>query len=118
MMCPICHQRASSFSRYLFSKQGVSIIQNAKGFLTCQHCGTLLHVVRFGKQMWFYFVSSVVILAFFAVFYKHLIVVTGKGLFTIVWICLASLIMVVYAAGLWHYGIVEKAEEETTISRS
>jgi hypothetical protein len=110
MICPECGKRASSFRRYTFSKQGVSISQNTRGYLTCQHCGILLRVVRFGKQMWIYFFASVGILAVFTIFFKKLIALIGVGLFSVLWVCLAAAIMFIYTVGLWKYGILEKTE--------
>ena len=118
MICPSCSKQPSSFRRYSFSKQGVSIVQNAKGFLTCQHCGTLLRVVRFGKQMWYYFASSLVALAVFVIFHKSILALVGTGAFTLGWIGIAACVMFTYSVALWKYGIVEKVEPETPSPKS
>jgi hypothetical protein len=42
MICPSCGKAASTYLRFLFSLQGVSIRESFKGNFKCQSCGVLL----------------------------------------------------------------------------
>ncbi len=111
MNCPSCNQSASSFLRNTFSRQGVSITQSAKGYLKCQHCGTLLRITGFGKQFWYFFTGTFTVLAAFALLYRRLMEAAGTGATAAIWIVIVLAVMLAVTFGLWKNAKVEKVDE-------
>ncbi len=100
MICPICHQPASTFLRYSFSRQGVSIAQSMQGYLKCQHCSQLLRI-RYGKMLWIMLVPAFLVLMAFAMSTRSLFLLIGSGLTSLVWMLLVIAVLSVVVFGLW-----------------
>ena len=113
MKCPSCNQTASSFLRYVFSLQGVTISKSMQGFFKCQNCGTLLRVTSFGKHFWVLFAATVVVLAFFLLLHKRLFLIIGTGATAAIWVILVLLITSVFTFGIWKYAHIEKVIQDT-----
>ncbi len=114
MNCPVCGHEASTFKRYAFTKQGVSFLQNAQGFLTCQECGALLRVTHFTKAFWWMFGAALALLIAFAVFFRRLLDAYGASTVTFTWLLLIALYAVLFGYGLWRFAVVQKAGAGTT----
>jgi hypothetical protein len=110
MNCPSCNQIATSFLRNAFSLQGVSILQATKGYFKCQNCGTLLRITGFGRQFWYFFGGTTIVLIVFAFLYKRLILAVGAGATAAIWIMIVLVIMSIFAFGLWKYAQIEKVD--------
>ena len=114
MICASCNQLGNTFFRFAFTREGVTISEGLKGYLRCQHCGTLLRIARFRKQVW-YFVAALAI----AFFIFHEIVLkplfqakVGVRTTMVCWIGSVLVWVSFYIFGLWKYRVVEKVEEE------
>lgn len=112
MTCPSCNQSPSSLLRHAFSLQGVSFIKSLQGYFRCQHCGTHLRVVRFGKQFWFFFLSTVVVLVLFLFLFGPLFASVGPSTTVLIWFIVVLLAVSIFDFGMWKYGTVEKVEPE------
>ena len=112
MICPTCHQKASSFIRNAFTLQGVTFLQNLQGHFKCQYCGTLLRIVRFGKHFWHFYIPTTIILTLFIIFYRFIFKIfnVNPG---IVWIGLVIAIVTTFGFGLWRYAEVDKVDDKT-----
>ncbi len=110
MICPACGQRASTLQRYLFSRQGVTFAQNARGYLTCQSCGALLHVAGFRSSFWWQFAATVGFLAAFAALFSVLMDAFGPDMMVALWLGLVVVITTGFAVGLWKYAILVPVE--------
>lgn len=113
MTCPNCDQSASTFLRFSFSLQNVSMIQSAKGYFRCQHCGTLLRVGSYGKQFWILFGGAVVVLAAFILLYRRFFLLFGIGTTAAVWMILMLLIVGTITYGTWKFAQAGKVEEKS-----
>ena len=110
MNCPSCNQSASSFFRYAFSRQGVSLVKSIRGYLKCQSCGTLLHVASFGKVFWILLIPIVVLLALFVLLFPRFLRITGAAPVVATWIVLVLLIFFIFSFGLWKYAQVQRVD--------
>jgi len=109
MQCPSCDQPANTFFRFVFTREGVTISEGLKGYLRCQHCGTLLRIARFRKQVW-YFVAALAIafFIFFGIVLKPLIAEVGVRATMWWWIGFVLVWVSFFVFGLWKYRVVEK----------
>jgi hypothetical protein len=112
MNCPSCNQIATSFLRNAFSLQGVSILQSTKGYFKCQHCGTLLRITSFGKQFWYFFIGTTIVLAIFTLLYKRLILIVGMGATAAIWVIIVLVLMSIFTFGIWKYAQIEKVDTD------
>jgi hypothetical protein len=110
MNCPSCRQQASSLMRSAFSLQGVSIFKSAQGYFKCQHCGTHLRVIGFGRKFWFLLLSAIAVLALFMLLYGHIITILGNRVTAVVWAILVLATPVVLLFGMWKYRHVEEIQ--------
>jgi hypothetical protein len=112
MKCPSCNQAATSFLRSSFSLQGVSFVQSLQGKLKCQHCGVLLRTVKYDKQIWYFLIACVMMLALIILFSKRLMIALGIGAVAIYWIVFTIMVVLVFVYGTWKYGVLEKVYTE------
>jgi hypothetical protein len=120
MKCPSCNQSASSFFRNVFTLQGVSLIKSMQGYFKCQQCGTLLRIVSYGRQFWYFAIPTTIVLVLYAVLYRRLFSVIGTDATVVIWIILILAIMMNYSFGLWKFAQVKKVdtENQTTTTQS
>jgi len=111
MTCPSCNQSASSLLRHAFSLQGVSFIKSVQGHFTCQHCGTHLRVVRFGKQFWLFVIATVVALVLFLFLFSSLFLSVGPSTTVVIWLIVMLLAVFLFNFGMWKYGVVETVKK-------
>jgi len=112
MVCPSCNQPANTFFRFAFTREGVSLAEGLKGYLRCQHCGTLLRIARFRKQVWYFAVALALAFLFFGFVLKPLIAVVGVRTTMWCWIGFVLVWVSFFVFGLWKYRVVEKVAEE------
>ena len=114
MICPSCNQPANTFFRFVFTREGVTISEGLKGYLRCQHCGTLLRIARFRKQVW-YFVAALAIafFTFFGIVLKPLIAEVGVRTTMWCWIVFVLVWVSFFIFCLWKYRLIEKVDEES-----
>jgi hypothetical protein len=110
MTCPSCNQQATSLLRNAVSLQGVTFFQSVRGFLRCQHCGTLLKITNYGKGFWYFYVPAVVVLAALVLGHQYLfaIVRINPG---VVWVALVIMISITFTFGLWRHAHVVQVDE-------
>jgi len=114
MICPSCNQPADTFFQFVFTREGVSLAQGTRGYLRCQHCGTLLHIARFRKQVWYFLAAlAIAFFVFLLVFVKPLIAEIGFRGTMWCWIGFALVWVSFFIFGLWKYRLVEKVDEES-----
>lgn len=106
MTCPSCNQPASSFLRDAFSFQGVSFFKNIRGYLKCQHCGSLLRVTGFGKPFWPFFIAAVILLGLWIALYETNSTFLGLDVGTM-WIFFGLWIVITFRFGVWKHSQVE-----------
>lgn len=113
MQCPACNQEASSFLRSAISLEGASYAESFKGYLRCQHCGTLLRTSRFRKEVGYVVLAlAIAFFTFWFVFLKGLIANIGIKATLVTWIVFVLLWVLFFILGLWKYRVLEKVEEE------
>ena len=110
MICPSCKQQATTFIRYAFSLQGVSIFEGMKGYFKCQHCGTLLCIAGYGKHFWTFLVGTIISVAAFATLYPRLMKVVGMGVTAAIWVVIIVGAMLIFSVGIWKYARIEKVD--------
>ena len=110
MNCPECHSPATSVFRDLFSLQGVTRTQKAKGYFKCRSCGSLLQVCGYSNRIWYYYGPAILLLTVFALFYRSLIPMIGTGAIASIWIALVLIIFYSITFGFLKSAIIEKVE--------
>ncbi len=111
MLCPSCHQQASSFFRNAFTLQGVSLTRSMCGLLRCQHCGALLRIAHYGRRFWYWYIPAIALLTL-AVAGHRLIVRTLNVDIGVLWLVLLMLIFATFIYGVWRHAQCEMVEEE------
>jgi ribosomal protein S27E len=110
MTCPSCNKEATTFYRHAFTLQGVSVFRSMQGYLTCQHCGTLLRVVMFKKQLWLFLASAFIIVLLFAFNFRSYIPKYGIDNMATIWVAIVVFLFLLFTIGMRKYSHVEKAE--------
>ena len=111
MTCPSCNKEATNFFRHAFTLQGVSVLKSMQGYLTCQHCGTLLRVTIFKKQLWIFFITAVTAMLIFAFNYRTYIPKFGFDNMATIWITIIIALFFIFTIGIRKYSNVEKVEK-------
>jgi len=112
MLCPSCHQEASSVLRTLFSLQGVSQSEAMQGYLRCQGCDALLRFAWFDTHLRLVKLAVVVMtLVFCFLFLNPLLVSIGPTATVMCWLGLICLLALLYEFGMWKYALVERVHE-------
>ncbi len=111
MTCPSCNKEATGFYRYAFTLQGVSPFKSMQGYLTCQHCGVLLKVKMFKKQLWVFLFAAFIVVLSFAYKFSDYVPKFGFNIMAEVWIAIVTGLFVLFTVGMRKYSHVEKAEK-------
>lgn len=111
MICPACHQPASSMLRTSFSLQDVSIVRSFEGYLRCQHCGVLLRNIRFQSvfrnSLILFLAAFLLIIAFSDSVYRS----SGINGLALYWIIIVGVTSFLFVYFSWRYSVLEKVPE-------
>lgn len=110
MTCPSCNKEATTFWRQSFTRQDVSYYKSMLGYLKCKECGALLKVTMFKKQLWIFFISTVIVVLVFVLNYKAYIPKYGFDSIAVIWIIIVAALSSVFTFGIWKYSTAEKIE--------
>jgi hypothetical protein len=110
MICPHCHNRATTLSRFSLTKQGVTFVQSTQGFLKCMQCGSLLKVTMFRRPFWILFTAAMLLVLIYAFNFRASVSRFGFDTMATIWIILVASLFGIFTIGMLKYSHVEKAE--------
>ncbi len=109
MTCPTCGSSASSFQRFSTTLQGVSVAKSMQGYLTCEKCGRLLRVDRFGRTLWMLLIPAVALIIVLTYAFPGLISFTSPPLAMAIWFVVLILVLLFFTFIIWRFARLEAA---------
>jgi len=117
MICPSCHQTASTWVRNSFSLQGVTLAQSFKGELRCQNCGVRLRNTKYSKHFWYSLTTMAVFVFLIALFSDRLYLSFGILGLALYWAALVILSTLIFVYAVWKYAILEVVAEDELVKK-